>query len=238
MLNRALQRAKAISRYIYWRQSIEPSQEISYRELFLQRLRRLGIEDTFDPVGAAANHGLLYLITRAIMDLGASSVLEFGAGQSTLLLDTLAAKHEHLAVRSIEHDQVWAEKIRRQVSHEVRTLELAPLSVAGKDIQYYDTSGIAAAGDQFDLVIVDGPPPYDVARRYNRVGFIRAIEHHLQDNFLIVIDDAERTGERFCVAECQRSLTRGGINFVEGTIRGTKVQHVFAGGAYANAGIV
>src|SRR5579885_2790366 len=117
---------------------LNPAMEIVYRELFLRDLRRLGIEDGFYPIGSAANHGLLYAITRAFAQFPIRSVLELGCGQSTLLLAALNRRlNEPASIRSVEQDPRWAERLRAAVGHEVVTSELVPKTVRGRAIRHY-----------------------------------------------------------------------------------------------------
>lgn len=238
MIKRAITLVREINQYIDRRQRIEPSQEIVFRELLLRDLARLGVEDDFDPIGAAANHSLLYLITRAVVRRGARTVLELGAGESTRLLDRLSRIVPGVTVRTIEHDPLWAERVGQSVAHPVLLAPLVPLEVAGKRIEFYEPARVAAAGDRFDLVIVDGPPAYNMTRRYNRAGFLDLVLPRLGPDFMLIIDDAERAGEQFCVEQCRARLTGLGVAFSVQAVRAAKAQYVFSGGGFAVPGLV
>ncbi len=73
---------RATLRYMQNRYGSYRAMEVIYRELFVRELLRLGIEDRFFPVGAAANHGLLYLVLRCYVELPLRRVLDVGAGQT------------------------------------------------------------------------------------------------------------------------------------------------------------
>ena len=67
--------------------STEPYMEIVYQQLVFRDLRNLGIHDDFYPVGSAASYSLFYILLRSLMTLPVTSVLDIGAGQTSLLLD-------------------------------------------------------------------------------------------------------------------------------------------------------
>src|SRR3954453_11389151 len=101
-------------------------------------MRQIGIEGTFYPVGGAANHGLLYLLLRAIRELDVACVLEFGAGQTTLLLHAVRTSlRPELDVTTVEHDAGWAGHVQNRVSHTVLHAPLASTMADGKPIEYY-----------------------------------------------------------------------------------------------------
>src|SRR5262249_15216506 len=154
---------------------------------------RAGLDDVFYPVGSAANYSLLYLVWRCVRDLPITSVLELGAGQSTLLLDKARPKlANRFGVRTIEHDEFWANAGAANVSHEVVQAPLVPARVADRSIVYYDLARAIPDAQHFDLVIVDGPPAWTREARYDRIGCVAVLERCLAEDFVVVIDDTER----------------------------------------------
>jgi hypothetical protein len=208
---------------------INSAVEESYRYLFVRDITRAGIDDVFYPVASAANYSLLYLVWRCVRDLPITSVLELGAGQSTLLLDRArAAFASRFAVRTIEHDAFWAKAVADNVGHRVVHAALAPLVVEQRAITYYDLAQVLDDQQLFDLVIVDGPPSESAATRYNRSGCAALLERCLAEDFVVIVDDAERDGEAAAVDACRAALHRQGRSFAEATVTAAKRQHVFA----------
>jgi hypothetical protein len=210
--------------------------EIVYRELFLRDLSRLGLEDRYYPVGSAANHSLLYLITRCFMELPVSRVLEMGAGQSSILMSQLKDRlKKETAITTVEHDPQWAVRVESQVSHRVEIAALVPKTIEGYSIshyggQYFDPSAL------YDFVLVDGPPAHghkDMA--LNRIGAVELLEKNLAGSFVIIVDDAERRGEDVLVDLIRRKLRSKDRDFRETAIMAAKRQHVFAAGDCSGA---
>ena len=105
----------------------EPALEVIYRDLFLRELALLGEEDRFFPTGGAANYSLLYLILRLGSEFRPASVLDIGAGQSTLLWAMLQRRGFVGDLLTLENDPDWAARIGAQVTHEIMVSPLQPM---------------------------------------------------------------------------------------------------------------
>jgi len=202
--------------------------EIVYRDLFLRELRKVGVEDDFFPVGSAANHSLLYLITRCSAELPISKVLEFGAGQTSLLLDRLTARlHERTVdITTIEQDQFWARKIGQQVRHPVIHAALVQKTVAGRTTFFYDSEQLDSQED-IEFAIVDGPIACSRSSRWNRSGAAGYLSDRLAADFVVIFDDTERRGESACADSFERHLTARNIPHHCSTIKAEKQQRLF-----------
>jgi len=222
----------AVLRSARW---LNPPLEIVYRELLLRDLKCLGIEDVFYPVGSAANHGLLYAITRSFQEFLITSVLELGCGQSTLLLDALNRRqNEPISIRSVDEDETWADRVRASVSHEVVVAKLAPKTIRGHAIRHYG-DGYFERTKAYDLIIVDGPIAPPRQDPLARLGCLEVIETSLASDFIVIVDDAERKGESILV-DCMRAhFKQRGTPFGETSIIAAKRQHIFCGGKFQPA---
>ena len=219
-----------------WRNAalLLPSQEIIYRELFLRDLREMGIDDEFYPVRGAANHGLLYLLARVFREFEIESVLEFGAGQSTILFDLMRKTlSPDIRICTIEHEEPWAEMIGKRVDHEI---VCAPLAGTGTSwgSGFYDASKVPQ--ERFNLLLVDGPQSFAGRDRLARNGFADLFMSRLANDFIVIVDDAERPGERKLVKRIRETLHDAQIDFREGEALALSRQKLFCGGAlYAAA---
>lgn len=221
-----------ILRNSWW---LNPAMEIVYRDLFLRDLARLGIEDIFYPIGSAANHGLLYAITRAYTEFPVTSVLELGCGQSTLLLAELKRKrNQGASIRSVDQDPQWADWMRARVSHEVVVAELVPKTAHGYSIQHY-RDGYFDKAKAYDLIIVDGPIVNGACPMMDRIGCAEILETSLAPDFIVIVDDAERKGESVLVDLMRSQLEARGTAYGETAILAAKRQHIFCGGKFRTA---
>ncbi len=209
--------------------------EVVYRDLFVRDIAKLELDDSYYPVGSAANHSLLYFITRCFLELPIRNAIEFGAGQSSILMSQLNDRlKKEATITTVEHDLQWADFVRAKVNHNVVTADLVPKTIDGHKIhhyggKYFDSSVL------YDFVLVDGPPAYKKGTIFNRLGAIEVIENNLADSFVIVVDDMEREGEQELSNLIHRKLKERGCNFGEVSIRGAKPQHAFAAGSFFSA---
>lgn len=206
------------------------SRELLYERIFSNALPRLKIENRYFPIRSAANYSLLYLILRVVTELPVRRVLEFGCGQTTLLLDDLA-RCRALEVSSIEHDPIWAGRVQKKVAHQVVQAPLVERAIRGVDCRTYDMVP-QDLGGPMDLMIVDGP----VGRhRRSRWGVLEYVEALLARDFVIIFDDAQRKGEQDTIAAVITLLEGRGIDLAYATTRSLRTQFLIAAGSFREA---
>lgn len=204
--------------------------ELLYERMFSNALPRFGLENRYYPIKSAATYSLLYLLLRVVTELPAKSVVELGAGQSTLLLDALVEKFG-LDLLTLEHAGDWIEKISPRVDHPVRHAPLIEREVLGHRSEVYDFSAAGLPG-HIDLLVVDGP----VGRRNrSRWGCLDLIGAHLGEDFVIIFDDAERKGELETIERALALLESLGRRFSVGITESTSSQCLIAGGKFSDA---
>lgn len=204
--------------------------ELVYQNLVHRDLARLGIDRPIHAVGSAANYSYLYLLIRACTELPVRRVVELGCGQSTLLLDALAAREEFEIV-SLEHEAAWAERIGAQCDQaRVVHAPLVDRRICDHLSSVHDPE--AVEGNGFDVLLVDGPQK---SKRRSRWGALHWLERLDPEDFLIVFDDAERRGELDTIEQALKQLDRRGIEYTATRIRSVKTQFLIAGGAMQSA---
>ncbi|MCT8003368.1 hypothetical protein NZL82_15945 [Sphingomonas sanguinis] len=208
----------------------EPGLEAIYRDLFLRELAMLGERDRFFPTGGAANYSLLYLILRIGLEFRPTSVLDVGAGQSSLLWAMLQRRGLVGEVLTLENDVTWGERIAAQVTHEVLVTPLTTRQVGGRAVTTYDWAA-AKAGRRFEVIVCDGPRG---TPSYSRAGVLAMLED-LPPDFALILDDAERDGEQDTVSAIHARLQAERIAYGVGVVRAAKTQVVFAGGRFLPA---
>ena len=119
------------------------------------------------------------------------AILECGSGLTTLVLATIAAD-EGRAVWSLEADPNWCRTIQSALRRLGLSadLRLAPLRDYG-DFDWYDVEALELPG--FSLVVCDGPAG---RTRGGRFGLVPILGDRLEVGCTILLDDAERPGER------------------------------------------
>jgi predicted O-methyltransferase YrrM len=195
------------------------SQETLYQGIFESGLSALGVKHPpFYAVKSGANYSLLYTLLRLVTETPCNSILELGAGQSSILLDALKQVKPNLSVTSIETDETWAKVTGSRVVHEVIYSLLTRRNIRSVDVAAY--SDLSALGERkFDVILVDGPPGAE--KHHSRWAALEILADHLAPEFAVVFDDAERGGEQETVREFAKMH---GWSLDNGMTLGTKGQ--------------
>lgn len=210
--------------------------DLSYAISLEAGLRRAGYEpiDLFTD-GGAANPSLQLLNFKILRLLRPKNVLELGSGQSTKVLSCYARQNPSAHVLTLEQDRAWVERLKEHVGHDYRhaPLEDKQFACAGTGLRltaswYKDVIELRSL--KFDYILVDGPDPGVVGTSYTpyaRAGILHYMPHILSDSFVVVFDDAERTGERMTVEAFQQLLNASKIAHTRFAVHGAKTQVVF-----------
>ncbi len=139
----------------------------------------------------------LLFLKNAIEEHGISSVLEFGSGVSTMfwseyLIDGVVVSIEN----SRRYRKITASRLNNKAAETV--VKFAPLRMMKLFDCHYISYRINRwlkkkhSGRVFDIVLIDGPPGYLLAREATLLQSLPYID----SNTLIVLDDAERPEEK------------------------------------------
>ncbi len=133
-----------------------------------------------------------------------------------------------------DHDLEWAQSLRQAVSHEVVVASLVPKTVCGYSILHY-ADGYFDRTKRYDFVVVDGPSVLGPGSAMSRLGCLEIAETALAQDFIVILDDAERKGEGI-MTDLMRSLLKKKDTAVrETSIVAAKRQHIFCGGKFESA---
>ncbi len=144
---------------------------------------------------------LSFFLARLVLEDGRRSLLEFGAGTSSLLLGRALERAGGGRLTSVEHKpehsvDAWGE-VERLRNVDAR-LVASPLGLRLGGLRpmwvYTRAADALAARAPYDLVLIDAPP-----RRYRRDGPMHMARPHLAPGALVVLDDAARPEERASV---------------------------------------
>lgn len=144
------------------------------------------------------------------------SIIEFGAGNSTLFIaKLLQSSSSDIVFYSVESDEEWIEILRAKLLKKglARFVNFihAPtkqhmINGFGEQRMWYDSEVIAKSidGKKFDLVIVDGP--LGTLAPLSRYPAIPFLDDHLQKSFAVFLDDYHRNDERQIAARWAKQL--------------------------------
>lgn len=144
------------------------------------------------------------------------SILEFGAGISTVMMGRVIRKNNLKSqVITIEHSQDWFHYIkdclRREELDKYVTVVHSPLQHCDTSLdnnQWYDTATVEReiAGKKFDMVIIDGPPAWQTGKEKARYPAVPFIIKKLSARFSIYLDDANRAGEKSLIETWEKKF--------------------------------
>lgn len=150
--------------------------------------------------GWAISPDAMTWILAELQERTAATVIEFGSGQSTIILAT-ALKHLRGRLISVEHDPEYFSIIQRQADAcgIADTIEYvhAPLIEIDKHSRSYDLTKIPVG--PVDVALIDGPPIENGV--LTRLAPLRWTAENLTRGGVIFLDDAARQAERKCLSE-------------------------------------
>ena len=173
---------------------------------------------SFSPGESAVNYAFLYTLYRVLSSIKPGKILEFGLGQSSKMVHQYAHFYNAQAV-TVEHDKEWVDFFLQSKEGdypvEIKLLDLETIEIKGEKALSYKNCKDAFQGQKFDLIIVDGPfgflPEY---MKYSRPQIIELVQENVSDNFIIIVDDYNREGEKNTVNEVFTYFENNGIEYV------------------------
>jgi hypothetical protein len=161
----------------------------------------------FPTTGSSINlHSIATVVNDVIINRR-QSIVEFGAGLSTLCFARVARDFDlNISIVSVDDNEAWLELMKQRLREENLedrvTFVLAPLTdcpQAKDGLQWYDQQAILQiiqSVPAVDVLLVDGPMAYDRARELSRYPAVPFIKPYLSDCYSIFLDDLHRNGEQ------------------------------------------
>ena len=174
----------------------------------------------------AVGYQYLYVMYRVLNEIHPKRILELGLGQSTRMLGQYASAHENVSHFVVEHDSEWIDFFQRgfQLSTRSRIMQLERKMEPYKEasaVRVFKGFKTKFRNKQFDFISIDAPFGGDM-KQYARIDVLKLLPDCLADEFVIMIDDTERSGEKNTVAEMTGVLKQNGIAYGIGRYSGVK----------------
>lgn len=164
---------------------------------------------------ASLGFNLMANLTNDIVINNRKSILEFGAGISTIIIARLIKLNNlDSKIVTIDESSEWISIVKKLLNEEgieniVTFIHAPTVKSADMDRSFeYDGSIVTNAlkNKKFDLVLIDGPIGWSSKKRYSRVSNIKYFINNLDVSFSIFIDDTNRKGERYLVKQLKEKL--------------------------------
>ncbi|MGH9601251.1 MAG: class I SAM-dependent methyltransferase [Terriglobales bacterium] len=175
-------------------------------QAYVSLTKALDIEFPLPEMGAwAIEPRLACSLAEAIERTNALSVVECGAGSSTLIIAYALRRRGRGRVLSLEHQEHLAVALTAQLRIHgleqwatVRYAPLQPVTLSGREWLWYDLAALAECKD-VDLLFVDGPPGSTMPlARYPALPLLGG---RLREKSEVILDDAGRPDERSIIAK-------------------------------------
>lgn len=183
-------------------------------------------DKSFSPGRWAVGYQYLYAVYRILNTVKPQKILELGLGQSTKLLSQYAKANKEVKHIVVEHDQEWIDfyKKENEVAENTEILKIE------REYRKYKNDDKVLAfkefkenlkGQKFDFISIDAPLGAN-AKIYARVDVLEILPECLEKDFVMVIDDYNRKGEKNTVNEIENILKEYKISYCKGIYYGEK----------------
>ena len=181
----------------------------------------------FIPIKWAANYSLLCILYIILDYFNPKNILELGMGQTTKLTSQYAQnKNKEALVQIIEHDEEWIKYFSSQFenSENVKTYkkDLETFTIYNSQNDRYSDLQDVIINNKYNLIIVDGP--IGANKQYPRTNVVDLIPNNLAEDFIIILDDVNREGEKNTADLIFTTLEKNNIKYYTGYRNATKQQ--------------
>lgn len=221
------------------KQIISQTKELEWASVYHDSIRgKKHLEELSLNIGRwAGNYTFFYILNRILKDFKPKSILELGLGESTKFISTYLDNYlidtTHMV---IEQDQNWKNLFEENFTLSQKTkVTICPsekLEVKGFETNVYKDFDKTVSG-KFDFYLVDGP---NGSYHYSRYDIVKlASNFKAEDQFIIMIDDYDRQGERETVMDLRLVFDKQNIRVFENIYEGNKSVLVIATEEYKYA---
>lgn len=179
----------------------------------------------------AVGYNYLYVMTRILNDTNPKSVLELGLGASSTLISQYFTYFQNSALQTdnargyyhliAEHNDDWITYYTK--SHSLSSCStiirqnMIKKRYKGAAYNAYEDIAKDIKGKKFSVISVDAPFGSD---KYSRRDIVELLPDILEESFAIIIDDADRCGEKNTIKDISDILQRHNIPYCTGIYMG------------------
>ena len=162
----------------------------------------------------------------AVNEICPKRILDLGLGQSTRMIGQYTMANEDVTHLVVEHDSEWIAFFKQAVALNDRSRiiqldrEMEPYKEAPQ-VRVFKGFAEQFKNEKFDFISIDAPFGLDM-KQYSRIDVLKILPDCLADDFIIMIDDTDRSGERQTVKEMIAKLENSGISYKTGKYAGNK----------------
>jgi hypothetical protein len=211
---------------------IAQNDELIWASVFRDSIKGLkGIENLPLNIGRwAGSYPFFYVLNRILKEYQPKKILEFGLGESSKFISTYLQHHllesEHII---IEQDSNWKLSFETNfvLSSRSNVYELPLIKKKYKEFEYNGYENIEnTIATKFDVYIIDGPFGSPNYSRFDIVALADILSS--EDEFILIMDDYNRNGEKETVEVLLSLLKSKNVNIYTAKYSGVKSLFVIA----------
>ncbi len=185
---------------------------------------------SISPGRMAVGYNYLYVMTRILNDKRPEHVLDLGLGISSTLISWYMSYYKKTGFEHtiIEHDKQWGDYYlsRHKLSDysNILFLKRNTKEINGNKYYAYDGLDSRLQGRKYSVISIDAPQAIDRSS-YARRDILTLLPEILEPDWVILLDDAEREGEKRTILDIEKVLQRNNIEYSTGEYSGAT--HLF-----------
>ena len=216
--------------------------ELNYAFLFNDTIKNSDWlkQKNFSLNNAASNYSFMYTLFRVLDEVKPKNILELGLGQTSKLTTQFVDYFSDSNLIIVEGDQNWIDHFSNSLNLnknvEIVQRNLETFNHNGTENLRYANLNDVVKDDKFDLIIIDGPQGFIMDPEPRELVYSRAniwnILDNLSQDFIIIMDDYNRDGEKNTMKHVEDLLTEKGITYYTFKSNGLKEQFVICSEKY------
>lgn len=163
-------------------------------------------------------YNFAYILYRILDDIKPKTILEMGLGQSTKIINEYAKHFDGVHHNIVEHDQNWVDFFKKSTDMSemvnFHLLKNYKKKYNGTELNAYKGFKNEFKNNKFDFICIDGPVGYGL--EYSRMDILDILPDCLNKQFVILLDDCERIGEKRTIELLEKKLRDNNIGFCSG----------------------
>jgi hypothetical protein len=183
---------------------------------------------------SASNYSFMYTLFRILDEVNPKNILELGLGQTSKMTSQYANHFPDSKLTIVDGDQVWidvfSEKFEISENIDILQCDTEMFDYNGTENLRFANLEDIVGDNKFDLIIIDGPQGFIFNPKYHLFDYSRSniwnLLDNLADEFVIIIDDYNRQGEKNTMSRLQELLNERNISVYHFQSSGIKDQHV------------
>ncbi len=176
--------------------------------------------------GYAASPELARVVYENVIELKPQYILELGGGVSSIIAGYALEQNGSGSLLSIDHNKKYLKLTEKRLRlHDLnkwvkgKHAALKQQEVNGRDRIWYDISNVSFE-EPIDMVLIDGPP--EQTQYKARYAALPLLYPHLNDNVIIILDDAKRPSTQQVIKDWQNEFTDLSYRYID-TERGIAI---------------